>query len=236
MRFGCHGFESNTTSLDPFAVLPDSLQPAFALPTPPSTPIYSLTSVLSTYIHQARQQWFPSVYAALNFGNLEDVSDLKTFLNDAEQPSFTAIELSKLRETRQDFGSNSYEYTEVADQIRNLLQNAVEQGNFNIVALTFTSPSSPSFVKRAAPQQSQVPFPAPPPQFPIGGVSTCFTTLDACNNGTSTCSGRGECKKASKAGKTCFVCSCGATKVGEGNKVKTTFWAGDSCERKDVSG
>lgn len=206
------------------------------MPTPPSTPIYSLSSVLTTYIHRARQQWFPSVYAALDFGNSEDISDLKVFLNDAEEPSFAAIELSKVREARQKFGFDSYEYSEVADEIRNLLQDAAESNNFNVVVLTFAAPSSPSIVKRAAPQESQVPFPAPPPQLPIGGVSTCFTSLDACNNGTSSCSGRGECAKATKAGKTCFVCSCGATKVGEGNKVKTTYWAGDSCERKDVSG
>jgi len=56
------------------------------------------------------------------------------------------------------------------------------------------------------------------------------------NNSTSTCSGRGKCVEASKAGRTCFVCNCGKTTTGEGNKIKTDYWAGESCERKDISG
>ena len=39
--------------------------------------------------------------------------------------------------------------------------------------------------------------------------------------------------KASKAGMTCFICACTATKDSMG---RTENWAGEACERKDVSG
>ncbi len=111
----------------------------------------------------------------------------------------------------------------------------VQDDRATFAILTYATSSSASLLKRDAPQESQVPFPLPGPQQPIGAISTCFTSLDSCNNSTSSCSGRGQCSQASKAGRTCFVCTCGATTIGEGNKVKTTYWAGESCERKDIS-
>jgi len=42
--------------------------------------------------------------------------------------------------------------------------------------------------------------------------------------------------QATKAGRSCFVCTCSVTKTGQGNRVKTEKWVGESCERLDVSG
>jgi len=217
------------------AILPDSLLPAFTLATPPSTPIYSLSSIISTYTHRASHS-SASLFSSPEFGEASDISSLKSFFDSAEEPSFAAIELSKLREIGKRFGVSSEEYLEVADGLRGLLERVLQDDRTNLAILTFATPSSASLVKRAAPQDSQVPFPdAPPRQQPIGSVSTCFTSLDVCNNSTSTCSGRGKCLEASKAGRTCFVCNCGKTTTGEGNKIKTDYWAGESCERKDIS-
>ncbi|KAF8973020.1 hypothetical protein BDZ97DRAFT_1912616 [Flammula alnicola] len=220
---------------DAQAIVPYSLQPAFTLATPPLTPIFSLSSVISTYLHRASHS-FASLFASPEFGESSDVSSLVSFFNSAEGPSFAAIELSKLHEIGKIYGHSSEEYIQVAENLRAFLENILQDDSFTLAILTFATPSSASLVKRDAPQESQIPLPAPPPQQPIGSVSTCFTSLDACNNGTSSCSGRGQCAEASKAGRTCFVCTCGVTKTGEGKKVKTTYWAGESCERKDVSG
>ncbi|KAJ7075831.1 hypothetical protein C8R43DRAFT_1054067 [Mycena crocata] len=158
--------------------IPSSIRPSFDLSTPPSTPISSLSSVISTYLHQRVQD---------------------------------------CRWTRPARSSNTPSTT------------------------TSTSPCSP-FRPRptrgeacAGPAGLQAPFPRPPPQSPIGSISTCHTTLDACSNATSSCSGRGECSGATKSGRTCFVCSCGTTRTGSGNQVKTETWVGESCERKDIS-
>jgi len=225
-----------STHLTCAAILPDSLRPAFTLATPPSTPIYSLSSIVSTYVHRASHS-FASLFASTEFSDASDVSSLMSFLDSAEEPSFAAVEVLKVRETRKRFGASSEEYLRVADELRGLLEQVLQDDRFNLAILTFATPSSALLVKRAAPQESQVPFPdAPPPQQPIGAISTCFTSLDACNNSTSTCSGRGKCVEASKAGRTCFVCNCGKTTTGEGAKIKTDYWAGESCERKDISG
>lgn len=80
------------------------------------------------------------------------------------------------------------------------------------------------FDKRAAPK--------PHPVIPIYSTSQCFKTMDACTNGTDTCSGHGECLSVTRGPKTCFACSCGVTKDSKGRK---TTWAGQSCERIDYS-
>ncbi|KAH9485530.1 putative endoplasmic reticulum membrane protein [Psilocybe cubensis] len=191
--------------------------------------------VLSTYLHQASTN-FASIFSSFQFGQSNDVASLVSFFKTSEQPAFAAVELSKLHDIGEQGGRYSEEYLDIADEIRALLQQLIDDDRFTVAVLTYTSPS---VNKRAAPQETQAPLPPSdklPPQQPIGSISTCFTTLDACNNGTSTCSGRGQCLQASKAGRTCFVCSCGITTTGEGNKIKTDHWAGESCERKDISG
>ncbi|KAF8895742.1 hypothetical protein CPB84DRAFT_1782349 [Gymnopilus junonius] len=218
------------------AILPYSLPHAFSLEQPPSTQISSPSSVLYTYLHHASQT-YDSIYSSFDFGEPSDVASLVSFLESADQPSLVAIELTKLHEIRETYGRFSGAYTQVTEELHSLLERLCGDDRFSVAVLEFV-PTSFRLEKRQDPKQTQIPLPPniPAPQLPIGAISTCFTTLDACNNGTSTCSGRGQCVEASKAGRTCFVCSCGATKTGEGNQVKTIHWAGESCERKDISG
>lgn len=213
------------------AVLPDSLRISFTLTTPPSMSIPSLSS--STYLHRARHT-FGSLYSSHDLGQSKDIQSLVSFFDSAEGPAFASIDLSTLHDIGQTYGWSSDEYIQVTDKLRSYLEQIFYDDSFNLAILTLPPPSAPSLLKRQTPQQSQTPFPLP--QQPIGSISACFTTLDICNNSTSSCLGRGTCVQASKAGRTCFVCSCGVTKTGEGNKVKTVTWVGQSCERMDISG
>ena len=208
------------------AVVPDSLRASFTLTTPSPN---LLSFVTSTYLHRARHS-FASLYRSHDFGQARDIQSLVSFFDSAETPAFALMDLSTLHDVRQTHGLSSDGYIQVAEKLRAYLEQILDDDNFNLAILTHPS-STPSLFKRQGP----VPSHTPSPQQPIGSISACFTTVDVCNNSTSSCSGRGTCVRASKAGRTCFVCSCGVTKTGVGNKVTTVTWAGQSCERKDIS-
>jgi hypothetical protein len=229
------------------AVLPPSLQPSFTLSTPPSTPIVSLFSVVSTYLHRAKHSYssvfggstklIPSHASVDEF--FFEIHSLSSFFDNTDDFAFAALELRGLAELRLAYGPTSEAYTHAADKTRAFLEGAINRSDkIHVALLTFTPSVSHSFKRQSEPQPSQAPLPPhhPSPQEPIGSISTCFSTADACTNGTSSCSGRGECVEASKAGRTCFVCTCDVTRTGEGTKVKTETWVGESCERKDISG
>lgn len=213
------------------------MRSSFKLPTPPSTPISSLSSVISTYLHRAKHA-YTSIYSTDPSSQtrkawyIAELDSIMSFFDNSQGASFAAAELSGLANIRSTHGIDSDEYRSALDVTRKLLEHAIGH-NTHIAMLTFSS-SAHIEAKRAEP--SQAPFPRPPPQSPISSVSTCHTTLDACNNATSSCSGRGECAGATKSGRTCFVCACGTTRTGSGNQVKTETWVGESCERKDISG
>jgi hypothetical protein len=165
-----------------------------------------------------------------------ELLSVQTFLDGADDSAFAALDLTILADLRERYGSDSIEYKHATESTRAFLRKALENGeHLQLAILTYSS--VPALSKRQS-TPSQVPLPPShaPPQEPIGSVSTCFTSVESCSNGTSSCSGRGQCVQASKSGRTCFVCTCSPTKTGEGNKVKTETWVGESCERKDVSG
>ncbi|KAG6866230.1 hypothetical protein C0991_007255 [Blastosporella zonata] len=215
--------------LDAHLVLPPSFKPAFNLPAPPS--LGSLSSVVSTYLHRA-----PHTFASIYDGDADPL-ELEAFFETAETPAFAALELSHLSKLRQSHGSDSSEYLLAAQKIRQFLADA-DPDALHFAVLTFSPSLSPYDKREPQLQATQSPLPPshPSPQEPIGAVSTCFTSPEACTNSTNSCSGRGQCMEATKSGRTCFICTCGATQSGEGSKVKTDIWVGQSCERKDVSG
>jgi len=192
----------------------------------------SLASVASTYLNRASEE-FASVFEDWQ---LSETGPLLTFFETAEQPAFAALQVSKLQDMREEYGSESAEYQDFAADVRQFLEDVVRsQPNLNIAILTYGSLQHDSR-QASSFSQPQSLFPDRPlPQQPIGAISTCFTTIESCQNATSSCSGHGNCVKASKAGRSCFVCACGATTTGEGKYRKTTEWAGQSCERKDIS-
>ncbi|KAL1672912.1 hypothetical protein EV122DRAFT_271160 [Schizophyllum commune] len=217
---------------DAAAVLSDA-KPSFRIPAPP---VDSLYSVISTYLNRARHA-FSSVFdgSDLPSWTKDGLSSLVEFTRSASAAGenfFAAMECTTLRDIRHAHGKDSAEYATAVAQIRDLLA-----GNHRIAVISFPRGSASNLKRAPSPQESQSPFPPsrPPPQSPIGSVSTCFEDADVCSNSTDSCSGHGSCVQASKTGRTCFVCACAATKTGEGLQTKTEYWAGDSCERKDVS-
>ncbi|KAJ3934173.1 MAG: hypothetical protein NXY57DRAFT_890722 [Lentinula lateritia] len=219
---------------DAKVILPSSLPPSFKLSLPYArTP--SLSSVASTYIRRAKHAYSAIYVPNLSIWNPSELLSLEAFLSDAEESIFAALDLAALADLREQYGADSIEYERAAELTRAFLQNALRNGeHLQLAILTYSS--TPTYPQRRS-TPSQVPLPGhAPPQEPIGSISTCFTSADSCNNATSSCSGRGQCVEASKSGRTCFVCTCSASKTGEGNKVKTEIWVGESCERKDISG
>ncbi|KAF5374564.1 hypothetical protein D9757_010170 [Collybiopsis confluens] len=219
---------------DAKAILPSSLLPLFKLSGPTYSRVQSLSSVLRTYLHRARHTYSTIYESNLSIQNPSKFSELQEVLDGASGSAFATLDLTPLVDLRQGFDSDSVEYQRAVESTRVFLRNALEIGHeLQLAILTYSS--GPSHTKRQTP--SQVPFPShAPPQQPIGSVSTCFASENACSNATDSCSGRGQCVEASKSGRTCFVCACSASKTGKGNQVKTEHWVGESCERKDVSG
>lgn len=80
---------------------------------------------------------------------------------------------------------------------------------------------------------------------PLAGIlPSCFTSQAACERQTRNCTGHGTCfkkftdhsAKDQSRYKDCWSCGCAATtqKNSEG-KVKTTYWGGPACQKRDVS-
>nr|GAT57494.1 predicted protein [Mycena chlorophos] len=220
--------------------LPGSLRHVMSLESP-ATP--TLDSIISSYLHRATHVYtsilatYPSTDTSESLQSTysAQLSSLSEFLSQTPA-AFAAEELTALRKLRNTFGASSPEYAAAVGDTRALLQSAV-LNDVKVALLTFSSSASSTPVKRQV-QPSQAPFPSPrpAPQQPISSIGTCFATVDACTNTTSSCSGHGECVSATKAGRTCFVCACGKTSTTVGDKVSTQSWVGERCERKDVSG
>lgn len=160
------------------------------------------------------------------------MSEMSTLLDFVESGStssgkFGAFELKGLREIQQAFGSGSEQYRVAAHALRAVIQSAITQGSTNLAVLTH----APYSHKKRDPQQTPI-----PPSFqtqPIVSTSTCYDSQETCEDETSSCSGHGECVEVSKAGRPCFVCECSTTRD---SKDRPENWAGESCERKDISG
>ncbi|THH16016.1 hypothetical protein EW146_g4553 [Bondarzewia mesenterica] len=231
-------------------VLPESLKPTFSLSNSPD--ITSFSSLISTYLHRAPQAYthifsLPSysapvprlldifsVSSSATESFLTEISGLVSFLESDDDglasDKFGAFELTGLGEIASAYGRSSEQYTLAAETLRAVLLGALDKKDINLVVLTFNGARANAPSRRQPPQS---PLPPTIPQQPINSVSTCYTSESECGNATSACSGRGSCVSATKAGKTCFVCACAATKDEKG---RTENWAGQACERKDVSG
>lgn len=226
-------------------VIPKNLNPAFEIPSTSS--VTSLDSLVSTFLHRASSTYshifseasYPahgvprllnifSVPSASTGTFMSEISTLLDFVeSDSASGRFGAFELKGLGEIQRAFGSGSEQYRVAADSLRAVIQSAFAKRSINLAVLTHAPDSR---VKRE-PQQS--PIPSSFPNQPITSFSTCHDSEIACGDATSSCSGHGECVEVSRAGRSCFVCACSATKDAKG---RTQNWAGRACERKDVSG
>ena len=226
-------------------VIPKELNPTFEIPSTSS--VTSLDSLVSTFLHRApstySQIFSEASYPAHGVPRLLDIfsvpsvatgtfmSEMSTLLDFVESDSisskFGAFELKGLGEIQRAFGSGSEQYRVAADSLRAVIQSAIAKGSINLAVLTH----APNSHRKRDPQQS--PVPSPLQNQPISSVSTCYDSEETCDDSTDSCSGHGQCVAVSKAGRTCFVCACSSTKDAVG---RTENWAGESCERMDVSG
>ena len=215
--------------------------------------------MIRTYLHRASQLYSsvvtPSIHEASRPAQLLDIfsapseanrafltsaAALVDFLDressrsppDTGYETFGAFELHGLEELAKQYGVTSEAYKTAVSTLQAIFSNAFSRNDLHVAVLTF-KPESYQIAKRADDDDPQSPFPLPTahPAEPIG--STCFQTEDACTNATDSCSGHGECVRATKAGRTCYICACSASLDDQGRKED---WAGAACERKDVSG
>lgn len=237
------------TTTHPADVLPSSLSSEPSLELGPSTsslivPLY-LDRAHHFYLHVASSQpeASPLPSRTLDAFTLDPSPESELFMNsfsslaeyveDRSESSFGAFDLSSLQSLCVKHGQTSAQCEMGKAAIRGVLEAAVASPDLHVAVVSVPTVTA-SHTKRQPPQSPLPPNqPSASPQLPIGGVSTCFTSADLCNNGTDTCSGRGSCVSASKAGKTCFVCACNTT-ISRSGKSET--WVGESCERKDISG
>jgi hypothetical protein len=76
-----------------------------------------------------------------------------------------------------------------------------------------------------------------------GILPACFVSQSECEKSTHGCSGHGSCRVSRKGGegrKDCYSCACTPTVQHTGEKgmesqIKTTYWGGPACQKKDVS-
>ena len=87
-----------------------------------------------------------------------------------------------------------------------------------------------------------------PTSAPKTTIPACYLTEKACNNATASCMGHGSCvlkyserEGDEKIGADCWACACSPTVIETTNKdtgkksIKTTYWGGPACQKKDVS-
>lgn len=97
-----------------------------------------------------------------------------------------------------------------------------------------SSPSTPSKHQPSAPEVLQ----ASTSTLPHGVLPICHASLESAKAATNNCSGHGTAyKKSSYKGEIdCFACKCSKTVLTANNGgVKTVYWGGPACQKKDVS-
>ena len=94
------------------------------------------------------------------------------------------------------------------------------------------APSSAS-----SPSSSEVPpLQASASPLPHGILPICHPTLQSCITTTNNCSGHGTAYKKSSGAIDCFACKCSKTVLtDEDGRVKTVYWGGPACQKKDIS-
>ena len=71
---------------------------------------------------------------------------------------------------------------------------------------------------------------------PRGVLPLCHPTLQSCITATNNCSGHGTAFKKSSGAIDCYACKCSKTVITDDEgKVKTVYWGGPACQKKDIS-
>ena len=89
----------------------------------------------------------------------------------------------------------------------------------------------------SSPSSSEVPpLQTSASPLPHGILPICHPTLQSCITTTNNCSGHGTAYKKSSGAIDCFACKCSKTVLtDEDGRVKTVYWGGSACQKKDIS-
>ncbi|KAG0701277.1 hypothetical protein DFH29DRAFT_1000344 [Suillus ampliporus] len=232
-------------------IIPPSMSRSFSIAGAPTS---SLTSLVSSYLHRATHVYslvysdlaIPSegiprildIFSAPTPANeafLAEISTLTKFFepsSDIHDDKFASLELTGLSQLATTYGRSSEQYQLAARTVRAVLEASTTDAKTRVAVLSYTP--SPIIDKRQPqpPQQSPLPAPHPPAGPPARRLASCLTSVDACSNATNACFGHGQCVSTISAGQECFVCACSDTISASG---KTESWAGEMCQRKDIS-
>lgn len=167
---------------------------------------------------------------------------------------FSAFEVKGLAEMQFEKGRQSEQYLTAAKSVQAVLSNvsrmldfyysfqtltyllptelqpALQDKKVAVIVVPHERPSSRN--RRLMKRQESSTTPAAPGSGVVFSESTCFASNTTCAESTDSCSGHGSCIATTRAGKTCYTCSCGVTKNEQGRRQ---WWAGQSCEKLDLS-
>ncbi|CDS12498.1 hypothetical protein LRAMOSA04692 [Lichtheimia ramosa] len=149
---------------------------------------------------------------------LKEVDAVKKAAKDTA--NFVAIKMEGLQLLEKAYGTQSSQYQEARRVVDDLIQETVipdfqelHANERNLITVIFTPTRyTHHFGKRGVPETLQE-------------SDTCYVTEDACLNGTSSCSGRGECVPDGKSDNECYVCKC-----------QSSSYLGDACQVEDAIG
>ena len=96
-----------------------------------------------------------------------------------------------------------------------------------------SSPSTPSTHRPSAPEILQT----SPSPLPHGVLPVCYSSPETAAARTNNCSGHGSIyPKSTGIDDACYACRCSKTVLTDDEgKVKTVYWGGAACQKKDVS-
>ncbi|KDN38729.1 hypothetical protein RSAG8_09279, partial [Rhizoctonia solani AG-8 WAC10335] len=154
-----------------------------------------------------------------------------SWARSTEVPKFATFEITALDLLAEEYGRDSEQYRKAVDVIEWLSILGWHEGEiYSLIVTPKTEPADHSYHQSrnlVAPIERRAPAPGSMP------IYSCFKSAETCANTTSACSGRGSCIPVSRAGRTCYTCKCEPSRSQDG--MTTTHWAGQQCERKDVS-
>ncbi|KAG2148731.1 uncharacterized protein EDB93DRAFT_1084948 [Suillus bovinus] len=214
----------------------------------------SLTSFVSSYLQRAAHA-YSLVYSDLaippegiprtldifsaptpaNEAFLAEISTLIKFIEPTEDTlddKFASLELTGLSQLAATYGRSSDQYQLAARTVRAVLESSISDAKTRVAVLSYSPSLALDKRQPQPPQQSPLPALRPSTGPPIRYLASCLTSSEACSNATNACSNHGQCVSTLIAGQECFVCACSNTKSNSG---KTESWAGDMCQRKDIS-
>lgn len=153
---------------------------------------------------------------------LAEITMLVNYLDATVPDRFAALELTSITKLAESYGKSSDQYELATETLRTAIEVALADSSVRLALITY----APNMKKRSP----QVADPSPQP---VKVPSSCFSSWLDCFDATNGCSGHGQCTNTTRAGQACFSCACQTT-VSEAGKVQN--WAGEMCERRDVSG